>query len=338
MKKVVVRIGVLSILMVPFFSCEDILEEVPEDRTTIVNFFQTMDNLEQSVTATYRQMVDNAWNRGMGGARSRTVFMGADDWTSQPGGNKGDFKEGDQLAISSSNTGISLTGWDMPYDVIFQANFSILGQQELLESGTEATAVNALAAEAYFLRAWAYFRLVRLYGGVPIVLNPEYSEGNSQLPRASVEEVYQQILADLQFAITHLPTSRTERARVDQWVAKALRAKVYLTMASWPLKATENVELALQDAQDVIDNGPFMFEDDFAGIFAASREDTNSEYIWQLKFCNNIDCPGAGLITPFASQTTKPAELGGFQDLFIEKAFFNKFPEGARKDHTFLTQ
>ncbi|NLR93726.1 RagB/SusD family nutrient uptake outer membrane protein [Flammeovirga agarivorans] len=319
-------------------SCESILKETPEDRSTINNFFQSTENLDHSLTAAYRQLVDNAWNRSLGGARSRTVFMGADDFTSQPGGNKADFKAGDQLNIGSSDINISGTGWNLPYDVILQSNFAIQGIEDLIARGEDETTVKAMGAEAYFLRAWSYFRLVRLYGDVPVVLDPSYSQENANLARTPVKEVYQQILSDLEFAIEHLPKQQVERGRVSYWAAKALKADVHLTMAGWPLKETENYALALKAAEDVINNGGFSFEEDFAPIFDYNRQDSNTEYIWQLKFCNVINCPGAGLITTFASQTTKPGELGGFQDIYVEIAYYNKFPEGNRKDFTFLSE
>ncbi len=319
-------------------SCKESLKEEAKDASTVSNFFQTTESLQSVVTATYRQLVDNPWHRGLGGARHRIIFCGADDWTSQAGGNKGDFKEGDQLAIRASNAAISAGGWNMPYYVILQANFALQGREELIARDLDEGKINTIVSEAYFLRAWAYFRLVRLYGGVPIVLKPESGPEDFGVARNSVEEVYTQVLSDLEVAIATLPETQPERGRVNRWAAKALRANVYLTMASWPLKQTDKFANALADATDVLTNGPYAFEPEFASMFLIENEDTNSEYIWQLKFCNITACPGQQLLTPFASQTTKPAELGGFQDLFIEKAFFNRFPEGARKDHTFLTQ
>ncbi|NQZ78637.1 MAG: RagB/SusD family nutrient uptake outer membrane protein [Ekhidna sp.] len=320
------------------YGCSDILEEESRDASTIENFFQTTDNLEAAITATYRQLTEDPWNRGLSGARHRTIFCGADDWTSQPGGNKGDFKEGDELGIRSSNVAISNAGWGLSYDVILQANFCIKGQSDLIGRGADEQEVNQIVSQAYFLRAWAYFRLVRLYGGVPIVLQAESGPADFGISRSTVEEVYQQILNDLEVAIEDLPEVQPERGRINRWAAKALRANVYLTMGSWPLKQTDKFANALADANDVLMNGPYQFEEAFAPMFLRENEDTNTEYIWQLKFCNNIDCQGQQLLTPFASQTTKPAELGGFQDIFVEKAYFNRFPEGARKDHSFLTQ
>ncbi|NME70772.1 RagB/SusD family nutrient uptake outer membrane protein [Flammeovirga aprica] len=319
-------------------SCDAILTETPEDRTTVNNFFQSSENLDHALTAAYRQLVDNAWHKGMGGARSRTIFAGADDFTTQPGGNKVDWYLGDVLSIGASDQNISGTGWKMPYDVILQSNFVIQGIDELIAKGENEMAVKAMGAEAYFLRAWAYFRLVRLYGDLPLVLNPSYSQENANLSRTPVKEIYVQILSDLDYALNHLPQGSLERARGTYWAAKALKADVHLTMAGWPLKASENYALALKEAKEVIDQGPFIFEDDFAGIFDYDRQDTNTEYIWQLKFCNEVKCPGAGLIAPYASQSNKPDQLGGFQDIFVEIAFYNKFPEGARKEFSFLSE
>lgn len=330
---------VYSVIGLVFISagCSDLLDEEARDRTTTENFFQTIDNLNQSVTATYKQLVFDTWNRGIGGARYRPIFCGADDWTTQSLGNKGDFKEGDQLAISSSNSNISSAGWNLPYDVILQANFSIRGKQDLLEKGFDQSELNPLIAEVHFLRAWAYFTLVKLYGPVPLILKDESGSKDFSVARSPLEDVYDQVLEDLQFAIDHLPDTQSERGRVNRLAAKALRADVYLTMASWPMKQTSRFADALTDAQDVIESGAYAFENEFASMFLLENEDTNLEYIWQLKFCGGTDCPGQGLNTPFASQATKPSELGGFEDLFIELAFFNKFPEGDRKDHTFLT-
>lgn len=326
-----------TLLTLLIVSCEDLLTETPKDRGTVDNYFQTKDDLEQTITATYKMMVFDTWNRGMGGARYRPMFCGADDWTTQSTGNKGDFLEGDQLAISSSNSNISNAGWHLHYDVILQANFSIRGSKDLLEKGLSESELNPKVAEAYAIRAWAYFALVRLYGPVPINLKDETSTDDFALARSPVADVYEQILSDLEFAIAHLPESQPERGRLTRWSAKALRSKVYLTMGGWPLFQNDKYALALTDAQDILQNGPFLMESSFGSMFLQANEETNTEYIWQLKFCGDTDCPGQGLNTPFASQTTKPSEIGGFEDLYIEKSFYNKFPEGARKDFTFLS-
>lgn len=319
-------------------SCEDFLTEKPKYEITTEDFFNSVGELDEALTATYRQLVANAWNRGLGSAASRSLFTGADDWTSQNSGNKGAWKDADQLNISSATAKTYDPGWNLPYDVILQANFSIQGAEKLLANGESSEVVNAKVAEAYFLRSWGYFWLVRLYGGVPIILTPEYADDKLTVTRNTVEEVYAQVLSDLSYAVNHLPETQSEIGRVTKWAAKALRAKVYLTMASWPLKQTAHYADALADAQDVIQSGGFSLYDEFGDVFNRANEDNNSEYIWQLTFCSATECPGKSLNTPFASQATKPSELGGFQDLFIEKHFYRNFPEGVRKDYSFLSE
>lgn len=327
-----------SSIMAMSTSCEDLLTEKPKYEESTDTFFDSIDDLDEGLIATYRQLVANSWDRGLGSAAVRTLFAGADDWTSQNAGNKVAWKDADQLNISSATIKTSAPGWSLPYDVILQANFTIQGAEKLLANGADSDVVNAKAAEAYFLRSWAYFWLVRLYGGVPIVLTPQYSDDKLSVSRNTVEEVYSQILSDLSFATTNLPETQAEIGKVTKWAAKALRAKVYLTMASWPLKQTAHYTDALNDAQDVIQNGGFSLYDTFGDVFKEENENNNSEYIWQITFCNTTECPGKGLNTPFASQASKPSEMGGFQDIFIEKHFYRNFPEGARKEYSFLSE
>jgi hypothetical protein len=337
MKRWIISVVTGLFVAVIAISCSELLIEEPKDRIVFTNFFENTGSLDAAITASYGQLISNTWNKSLGSARVHALFAGADDWTSQTGGNKRDWKQGDVLAVSSADVGISDNGWGLPYDVILQANFAMQGKETLEQQGEDPDILNAMIGEAHFLRAWGYFWLVRLYGGVPLVLTPEPSEENLNLARSSVEDVYDQILEDLELATLYLPGSQPELGRVTKWAAKALRSKVYLTMAGWPMKRTEFYQNAMDDAEDIIKNSPYSLEPVFSDIFDINNEDSNSEYIWQLRFCDVNTCDG-GFNTPFASQSTKPSELGGFQDLFIEKAFYNRFPEGDRKEYTFLSR
>ncbi|MEN8248305.1 MAG: RagB/SusD family nutrient uptake outer membrane protein [Bacteroidota bacterium] len=330
-RKILIISGVLLLLFSN--SCEDILIEEPKDRILYSNYFQDMETLDAAISGVYGQLVTNNWKRSLGSASSRSLFTGADDWTAQPAGNKRPWRIGDQLSIGAADTRVSGPGWNLPYDVILQANFSMEGRDILEGMGYDPEVLNEKISEVYFLRAWSYFWLVRLYGGVPIVLS---TDPDNKFPsRASVEEVYEQILSDLDFALEFLPEIPLERGRVSRWAAKAMRSKVYLTMASWPLKQGDKYALALQDAEDIINTGPFEMEPVFADLFDIDNE-YNNEYIWQLRFCPTDEC-GLSINSTLGAQTTKPGELGGYQDLFIEKGYYNRFPEGARKDHSFLS-
>ncbi|RAJ87395.1 putative outer membrane starch-binding protein [Chitinophaga dinghuensis] len=109
--------------------------------------------------------------------------------------------------------------------------------------------------EASFLRAWAYFYAVRLWGDVPLILKSQTASSSDFSPsRAKTEDVYNQIVKDLQVAeASGLPwTDNTGRAGMA--AVKTQLAKVYLTMAGKPLnKGAAYYKLAADKAKEVID-------------------------------------------------------------------------------------
>ncbi|WEK17713.1 MAG: RagB/SusD family nutrient uptake outer membrane protein [Candidatus Pedobacter colombiensis] len=99
---------------------------------------------------------------------------------------------------------------------------------------------NRMLAEAMFFRAFRYFDLVRLYGGVPIVLEPmdpigEANKEGNMLPREPTSACIQQIIADLDFGIQNLPgkwPSTNDWGRMTKGAAAAFKGRVLLTYAS----------------------------------------------------------------------------------------------------------
>lgn len=99
---------------------------------------------------------------------------------------------------------------------------------------------NRLKAQVYFFRAWRYFDLVRLYGGVPLVLTPLDGVGQdakdaAQLPRNTTAECIKQITSDLDTAIKYLPgrwANAADWGRITRGAASALKGRVLLTYAS----------------------------------------------------------------------------------------------------------
>ncbi len=82
--------------------------------------------------------------------------------------------------------------------------------------------------EAKFLRALSYFWLVQQWGDVPMPLK-ESLAGKLEAPKSASKDIYTQIIADLNSAVTALPVSQTDQGRATQGAAKFLLAKVYLT-------------------------------------------------------------------------------------------------------------
>lgn len=140
---------------------------------------------------------------------------------------------------------------------------------------------NSVLGEAYFLRAFHYFNLVRYWGGVPLKLTPTDAVDvpTLQQSRNSVAEVYTQILADLNFAITNI--AQTNRARATVAAARALKARVHLYRSSSGI-ANEWTD-AITEATAASTGRTLAAT--FSDLYVARN---TNEVIWFLEF-NSVD-------------------------------------------------
>ncbi|MNJ98320.1 SusD family protein [compost metagenome] len=164
--------------------------------------------------------------------------------------------------------------WTKPYTGLFPVN-AIL-EQVPLSSGLSATFKKQIVAEMKVLRAFYYFNMINLFGGVPLVLSTEYKV-TSVLPRSSVDQVYIQILKDLTEAQRDLPANypSTGRYRPNLYTVNAFLAKVRLYRKEW--------QAAADAATTVINNtNTYKLETDLDKVFL----DGSGEAIWQLPAVN----------------------------------------------------
>ncbi|MDQ8003334.1 MAG: RagB/SusD family nutrient uptake outer membrane protein [Pedobacter sp.] len=153
---------------------------------------------------------------------------------------------------------------------------------------------NQIMGEALFLRAYHYFNLVRLFGGVFLITEPLDPKIAKQINRSSVNDCYRLIIADLTKAKDILPN--TSFAQINQsnlghantWAAKSLLAKVYLTN-----NQSANALLLLDD---VINNSGYGLLPSYADVFSINNE-MNREIIFAVRY----KAGGFGLGSPFAN-------------------------------------
>ncbi|GAB3688729.1 RagB/SusD family nutrient uptake outer membrane protein [Spirosoma flavus] len=108
---------------------------------------------------------------------------------------------------------------------------------------------NKLRSQAQFFRAWRYFDLVRLYGGVPLVLTPLAAVGVEAreaafIPRNTTAETFAQIIKDLDSTIASVPgrwTSASDWGRITKGAAAAFKGRVLLTAASPQFNPSDDV-------------------------------------------------------------------------------------------------
>jgi starch-binding outer membrane protein, SusD/RagB family len=159
----------------------------------------------------------------------------------------------DNFPVSPSN-GFANALWLGHYGLIDKCNSTINAVNNNISIDAPAAVKQQTLAEARFLRGYAYFNLVRLFGRVPIIeVTFTDPTAKSNVPQSSAAQVYSFIEADLQFAAANLPPSWDPKfiGRATSGAANGLLAKVYLTQQKWGQ--------AMASAQTVMNSGLYGF-------------------------------------------------------------------------------
>ena len=158
-----------------------------------------------------------------------------------------------------------------------------------------ASLKNRLIGEAHFLRGYYYFRLLRVFGGVPMVTKVISSETEWEQPRASVESMFAQIKSDFEQANKYLwkrsELEDAEVGRATKGAAQAMLLKVNLYEASpyWRSKVTQNATDLYQAAKawgdSIIDSHEYMLVDsaDYQKMFALEGEN-GKESVFEIQY------------------------------------------------------
>ena len=170
--------------------------------------------------------------------------------------------------------------WSAMYLGINRANLAL---EKIPDIDMSETRKNILLGQLHFTRALCYVHLVRNWGGVPLRLNS--SKGYEELaqPRATADQVYEQIIKDLQSAESMLSDADID-GRPTKWAAKALLADVYLGLEEWSLASAK--------AKEVMDSQRYSLvivhkPDDFDQIFGP-EQDPSSEEIFNIPFRRQV--------------------------------------------------
>lgn len=190
----------------------------------------------------------------------------------------------DQLAVPITNLWIT-EAWPDIYVVISSANLLITGIDDIEEDSFADEDRDAIVGEALAVRALAYFDLLRYFGeyydtastfGVPLILEPVPDNDFTQIPdlaRSSVSEVYDQIISDLDTAIS-LTEGSSDSGTMNYWAALSLRARVNLYRGAY--------DQAFADADQVITDGPFILEPNLDDVFFTTE--ASGESIFEVEF------------------------------------------------------
>lgn len=211
--------------------------------------------------------------------------------------------------------------WNLFYQAINNANAIILNTPKLSEGDAVK---NAFIGEARALRAYSYFNLARVYQfayakdpnapGIPLYNTPANSSSNGN-PRASLKEVYAQIVADLEFAVANMSTTRVDKYRINKNVAQGMLAEVYQEMA---MSDASLWTKAISNAQAARQGYPLMDPADYSKGFNSV---SNIEWMWGIQFNPSQSLSYAsffGYIDPTPANTR-------YKDIYVNTTFVSLF-------------
>ncbi len=252
-------------------SCSDFLDTEQLGVTTQDDFYQTDVEATEALYAIY----DKVQSNDLSFFQMRNLLS---DDAIAGGGSRGDNSYGEELdefIFGSSNTIIEAC-FTQYYEIIYAANI-------LLQRVDESSDVKIKArAEAKALRAYAYFDLVTLWGGVPLVTTPLEADEYAQ-PNAAVEDIWSQIEQDLTEAIEVLPLKSEQEAsqkgNVSKGTAQAWLGKAYLYQ--------EKYDEAAVMLDNVIVSGEYGLESDFSQITRAATE-FGIESLFEISFSDDV--------------------------------------------------
>ncbi|HEX8329819.1 MAG TPA: RagB/SusD family nutrient uptake outer membrane protein [Hymenobacter sp.] len=298
MKKIILCLSLAGAL-VALGGCEKDLEQTPISNGSVPDFYKTAADFDQAMSAVYNSL------RGypdreviLSELRSDNIYavssIGSRDW---------DPVNNFSAALLVVNPYVA-DAWASGYSTIFRAN-TLLDQ--LAQNGAVAGSLRArYEGEAKFIRAFAYFDLVRKFGRVPVIEKPLIPQEVAKIPRSEVPAVYALIESDLRTAIASLPAAYTGTGvgaaagvgRVTNGAAKGLLALVYLTKSgpTYGIKGPGLGSNEYDKANVLLDelinrsgtpvSAPYALQASYANISSPTNEN-NPEVLFDIQYIAN---------------------------------------------------
>lgn len=294
--RIFVKAAITSLVVLGLGSCSDWLKEPTPGQTNLADYYTTWQAALENVNAAYTPL---AWEYQ--GTYYAEWFIG--DIVSDDALKGGQYIQSDMADVydmenwkTQTDNELLLQYYRAKYQGIQRCNLvleRVPGMDPELFDEEEYQCVDGLQeriiGEAYFLRAFYYFQLVRVYGGVPLVLNNLLTDADWQQPRATAEAVYDQIVDDLTEANKRLwlrSDSRfadTDMGRVTKGAAQAMLLKVnlyrhqYEEARAWGDSIILSNEYSLET--DYADNWLLENENGVESVFEIQyMEDPSSDY------------------------------------------------------------
>lgn len=301
------------IFFVTFFGCsEDFLNQKAPDKLTTDNFYRNKADAEAALASAYAQIkASNRWdvtevNCVVEHFRSDFCQPGPDAW------NYPDWSSLSTFTYTSGNSRFSMY-WTDTYRGINHANQVIDGVGAMPSSKISDDAKKQIVAEAKFLRAFLYFRLINNWGRVPLLLHFPKTESDIHVPLSESAAIWDQIEKDLNEALADLPNSYSDsdKGRATKGAAYGYLGKAHLYQKEWgdAITAFEHII------------GRYSLQSEFLSNFDGSAEN-NSESVFEIQYTPN-KVSGRNIDHVYAYMVA-PGEMGGWGDIEATQTLLNE--------------
>ncbi|HWI92042.1 MAG TPA: RagB/SusD family nutrient uptake outer membrane protein [Flavisolibacter sp.] len=270
MSKKLLAVG--AVALVAMAGCKkSFLEVDPQGQQKGSTFWATSTDAAQAVNAMYSNL--HEWNQ-VAFAAIAVESMGSDDAEKGSAPNDATFmNQYDNFTVTSTEG--QLNGfWTGQYQEINLCN-QILDHVDTM-AAVDASAKARYKAEAKFIRAYCYFRLVRAFGAVPLRVHLPKDASEYNLPRTDTATVWNAIEQDLTDAAPVLPVTvpASEYGRATKGAALSLHAKVAMYRKKW--------SDVLNYTNQVIASGVYSLFPDYEQLFRVQNENS-SESIFEIQ-------------------------------------------------------
>ncbi|MGN6438731.1 MAG: RagB/SusD family nutrient uptake outer membrane protein [Agriterribacter sp.] len=283
MNKLNLRAGIITMLVM-LCSCKKILEPKPVGTNTLQSLVTTSNGITALTNGMYSPLY-KLYDQTM----QRLTDLASDDgWTWR------NELETD-IFIASPTYRFTKTAWTEYYRIINYAN-NILDNIDNVQDFPDEATKNSVRGQALFMRAFSYFNLVRLFGGVPLIEKQILVRSDAELPRVAIGDVYTLIKNDLTNAITLLPTTYggaagMEKGRPTTYAASALKSAVHLELEEW--------DEVIAASSAVIGNGALL--QNYADYFNGKAEN-NAGSLFEVQYNNLNPAPISSAFAPAVYQ------------------------------------
>ncbi len=282
-------IAITVVTVIAITSCSDFLEEENHSSVTVETAIKNAETFDQLVASVYERARDftTCYNAYSGGDMYYVLEDLGTDIVTRGGAVSGADEINDYVNMNASNW-VFGKYWADQYSIIAAANTAI-DNADLIE-GLDDNMKAIGVGESKFFRAWSYFNLVENYGEVPLIVN-QVKTAQTEFNRTSEEEIYTQIVADLDDALAGVEASPDAYGRVSKDAVRHLKSKVLLTRGYKSFGSSSDFTEAASLAETIISSYPLVTS--FSDLVDVDNQ-RNSEVVFAYLFGDNSVSKGWG--------------------------------------------